>query len=360
MEIYLVIFGISLALTASSMIDQSGRRIRPYPFLFALSAIVLILLLSLREGVGTDYFSIYVDGFNSAAQGMPSRFEVGYNLLQSFIAIFTNDYHVLFFVAALITVGLTYLAIYRLSADPVLSIVIFLFGGFFFFSTNAIRQCIAEAIFLNALFYLIQKRPGPFLILALIASTFHTAALCYLPLYFFTKRQISPKAMFVIAVSLFVIGGIAFNALFHLASMVSPQFAQYIKLDQYFTGDFDVIDFVYLFLSLLLWAFMRYRMGNDRQINNKQLYLPNIYASILFIGLLFTILSLNAAIMFRMARMFTPILILAIPNFLQSLSGEEERFPIKIFIILFFVTSCIFIYGYMNFDTVVPYESFFF
>lgn len=359
MIVYFGIFAVSLAFCAIASSKKQTDRDRPQLFFFALSAIVLIVFLSLRDGLGTDYYPIYVDGFEHALRGEATRFEIGYDLLQRFVGLFSDSYYALFFVASLLTIGLTYLAIYRLSPNPVLSVFILMLGGFFFFSTNAVRQCIAEAIFLNALYYLFKKKPAQFVGLTLLASTFHTAALCYLPLYFFSKKQLSPKAMAILAI-LFVLGGsIAFQVAFQIAAFFSPQFAIYSRLEQYFTGDFDVTDFVYLLLGIGLWLYARKISRSDATITPQKREVNDIYSSILFMGLLFAILSLSAAIMFRIVRLFTPVLILAIPIFMQDLKGKKWSTAIIVGIVVFFLASSIFLYGYLNFDTVIPYKTLF-
>lgn len=359
MFFYLGVFVISLAFCAVACLNKKSEDDKPKPFFFILSGVVLVLLLSLRDGVGTDYYPIYVDGFNLALHGQPTRFEMGYDLLQRFAALLSDSHYFLFFLAALITIGLTYLAVYRMSLNPVLSLLILLLGGFFFFSTNAVRQCIAEAIFLNALYYLFKKEPTPFILLTLLAATFHTAALCYLPLYFFVRKQLNPKMMIVAAIVIFFAGSIAFDVVYLVGSFFSPQFARYSNLVQYFTGDFDIADFAYFLLGLLLWMFVRFRTKKDLPEKLELKKKNDIYASILFVGLLFTILSLNAAIMFRVARLFTPLLILAIPSFLQEIKGKKGTKLITAAVVVFFFASAFYLYGYLNFDSVIPYTSIF-
>lgn len=131
MIIYVIVFSLATGILAvSTFLSGNGR---PDRTAFVTSGLLVACLLGLREGVGTDFYSIYVAGFNSIDEGNESRFEPGFVLLVRALSLFSSNYNFLFFGIALITVGLVYRAIWRISLNPTLAVFIYLVGGIFFF-----------------------------------------------------------------------------------------------------------------------------------------------------------------------------------------------------------------------------------
>lgn len=151
--------------------------------LFSLS-----IFASIRNyTVGTDTIN-YVDRFRYNLTTYNFSFnenvEYGYQLLTYGLLSITHNYFWLFFISSLIVVGSYLIVIRKLSANYTLSVFIFITLGTYTFYFNGLRQGIAMALAALATPALINKQLIPFLLIIILASSFHTSALVLLPVYF--------------------------------------------------------------------------------------------------------------------------------------------------------------------------------
>lgn len=333
-----------------------SRNERPKKLFFCLSGALAAAILAFREGVGADYYRIYAQGYRDAADGAESRYEVGFDILQQVCLFVSNDYHVLFFVCAVITVALVYYAIYKWSKMPLLSVLIFLLCGLFFFSTNAIRQAISIAVFLNAIPYITKGKPLHYCCLIVVAALFHQSAIVLVLLYFlrFVKLNILKAGLICLAV--IALGSFLVPISLQIGSLMSDQFAIYARLEHYLEGDIDLLDLGYTVIAyLVFWYVWR---------GDKKLYSDNdevrILTNILFIGLLIVIMTSYMFILFRFARYITPVLIFYIPNLISRLETRKKRRAASWLIAACFVVTSFLVYGYLEIDQAVPYQTFLF
>ena len=353
---YVVVFSIVIflawvsTLAPSSQYAKSGK---PDSFFFSLSGLVAAIFLGTREGVGADFDTIYVQGFAEYSMGQESRFESGFNALQSLVLLYTNDYHFLFIICSLITVALIYIAIYRWSPDPVFSVVIFLLGGLFFVSTNAVRQALAIGIFLNAIPYIVRGNPLKYAALILAAALFHKSALILLPLYLLRKIKLPYIAPILLGILCFLMGDVLVQVALRIGSLLSSQFAVYARLDHYLVGDLDLTDGAYLLLSLAFLAYVNRKSPSIYMRNNT----IRIYTNIVICGVLIVVLTGSMFILFRLARYFTPVLILFLPSLANSLKRESDRAASKRALCLFLALGAYVVYGVLEIESAVPYIS---
>lgn len=110
----------------------------------------------------------------------------GYPVVVKALQLLTQDYQVFLILVALIFMVPLGVLIYRHSADPMMSFLIFscLFSSFF--AVTGIRQTIATAlIVLIGYEFARQRRLVLFVLVALAAFTIHKSSLVFVPFYFF-------------------------------------------------------------------------------------------------------------------------------------------------------------------------------
>lgn len=200
MTVYLV-FCLVLLLAyviADRTTEDKDKRDRFFCIVF-FSGIFLLLALrhpSMGIDLGHDRYYGYLPSFDKlAAMSWQEIFtldewlnyERGYVLFNKLIgSIFQNRQ---FFLAAVAFVSLfpVFFIIYRESKDRVLSCFIYLGLPVFCLLYSGLRQNIAIGIVLLSLYCMRKKKPIPFILLVLLASTFHDSALLFLvayPLYY--------------------------------------------------------------------------------------------------------------------------------------------------------------------------------
>ncbi|MCH3957751.1 MAG: EpsG family protein [Olsenella sp.] len=363
MQIYIPAFALSLLLAALSVArpKESGFNNKPQPFLYCLSGIVLVAVLALREGVGTDYYDVYVRNYNIIAAGGASRFELGFTLLIKTLLFLGFDYHSLFFVCAALTVGLVYLAIYTQTNKTLWALFIFMVGGLFFATTNMVRQAISIAILLNGLPFALRRQPLPYFALVALAASFHLSAVIFVVFYFLTDwRPYSIKSVIVLAITVMFAGSIVSQVLI-IASRYSSQVAAYMnneQLSQTFLveGNYDLADLLICAFPLIIYFY------TAKNIQNSIYYHVVSYSLLyLFVGVLSCILSGKVFLLSRMAAYFSPFCILAVPQLFDAIddAGLQEGLLIKMVTVVFFCCSCYYLFGILNFSNVLPYVSVF-
>lgn len=148
--------------------------------------IVLFVLSSLRSGIGNDYW-VYRYKFLDIARGdTPTSYEMGFialvKLMQAIVGM--DNYVPIFAVVAFLTMLFTLKGLYDTSDWFGMTVVLYMFNGFYFMSFSNIRYYLALGMVLYAMKYLFARRFVPFCFVIICASLFHMTALLVIPAYF--------------------------------------------------------------------------------------------------------------------------------------------------------------------------------
>ena len=187
---YLICFGILcvLAVLNVQMHDKLSTQI-----LNGLAAIMLICIAGLRYETGGDW-DTYTMLFNkfptfSRLIGRPAEFadipvEEGFVLLSAFIKSLGGTVQHLFFVVTFINITLIACAAGKYTKYPVVALLCYYGILYFNLEMIYIRQATAVALCFYALQYIPSKRIFRYMVVILLACTFHRVAALMIPLYF--------------------------------------------------------------------------------------------------------------------------------------------------------------------------------
>ncbi|MBQ4394733.1 MAG: EpsG family protein [Paludibacteraceae bacterium] len=187
---YLICFGILcvLAVLNVQMHDKLSTQI-----LNGLAAILLICIAGLRYETGGDW-DTYTKLFRefptfSRLIGRPAEFadisvEEGFVLLCAFVKSLGGTVQHLFFVVTAINITLIASAASKYTKYPVVALLCYYGILYFNLEMIYIRQATAVALCFFALQYIPRKRIIPYMLIVLLACTFHRVAALMLPLYF--------------------------------------------------------------------------------------------------------------------------------------------------------------------------------
>lgn len=150
--------------------------------------VLLFLVSACRYYVGNDY-TRYEEYFRlmmiEGSDGVPT--EIGFNLLAKgaqFIFGSGEKTNLLIFAfIAGVTIFLFLKGIYDLSAEFSFSFFLFMTFGYYFNSMNTIRYYLALALAVISMKYVLRKEYVKFLLVVLLASSFHKSVLFILPVY---------------------------------------------------------------------------------------------------------------------------------------------------------------------------------
>lgn len=219
-----------------------------------------------------------------------------------------------------IVTAVCYVRFVRKHADNFPFSVFLMFStGFYTFSFAAIKQCMATAICLLGLEYLLRRKTLIFVVFVGIASLFHPYALVYLLLILMDYRPLTSKTYFYVAI--FVIIG------FSLGYFIAP----IVDITAMMGATYDMTSFVgegvNIFRVLVCFVPLVLSVLYGRKIFEHSTRTDNI---------LFNMCMLNALIMFvglfgtanyfaRLANYFLPAQVVVLPWMLRKIGGRDGR-----------------------------------
>lgn len=284
------------------------------------------------------------------------RMERGYLMINKLISNFTMEgFVIFFFFGAVYAVGVMWF-IHRFSSNPWMSVAAFLCFGLLFNSFCFMRQYTATMILMWALIDIKENRPLRFVVLALLASTFHLSALIFLPFYFILKiplnRVILPFAalggilIFSFSDELYILAA----RIYYQRNITTPETVGILP--------WPVIGFIIMLIVCLLW---RPELVKKNPFNS-------ILVNCLFYGTFFEIMGIKYHIISRIAILFmTPAIVLLASDLAKVMTTAAQgtkyggRYPyitqaVVYILLLLAMTAYYVLLLHTNYNGVVPYR----
>lgn len=181
---YLITYSVVLIIGICAQAVGASRRTISWLILFPV-----ILLFSLRFGVGTDYFG-YISIIQNIDQFSTFRWEPAFELsarLFNGLGLAPETLLSIYMLTTLLVIGRS---ISRWSTIPLLSVVCLLGLGYIFFFSNGVRQGLAIAICISSFGSIVNEDLRKFLIYVFLATLFHYTALLFLLAYPLSKTHL--------------------------------------------------------------------------------------------------------------------------------------------------------------------------
>lgn len=313
--LFIVVLGIVLC-------ERKPDRWKDALFL-GITSVALILFASLRgESVGIDY-PMYQEYFARMHQEgwqfliSPEntyRLEIGFSILNYGISRFTGDVHVFMAVVAALMVAMAALVLYRDCSVPWLGMFVFVSFNFFGNSMSFIRQSFAIGIFLFAIHYLKEKKFVPYLLIVLLAATFHKSMLLMIPVYFVANLRVTWKSVAIYSgAAAFLLA--LFWPVFRLVTQYVYTFYATEEGLYFLRGRNWQTAFIPVILMLLALLLKKTLLEKDP----KNVVLVNFA---LYTGLLF-IMTCQHYLFQRIGNIFFAASIFLVPEILQSVRMEQ-------------------------------------
>lgn len=239
-----------------------SRTDRRYQHIVSLMLIILIsIIAALRYNVGMDYLS-YDEIFNSIKYGNGNDIEPGFYALCRFVNLIGGTSQLMFLVCSIFTLLIYYKAFRFLSNNIVLTLSVFiLFGQMYLNTFNAIRQCVAIAIFCYSIKFIIEKKCLKYLFCIIVASLFHMTALLLIPLYWIlTKKWNFIVKIFILLVSIYFLPN------FILLLISNSSYASYLTFEK-FSTDASFINYLYILVGAVIMIFEKKILLNYQHRN---------------------------------------------------------------------------------------------
>lgn len=147
--------------------------------------------------------------------------------------------------------------VYKNSKEPGISLVMFVCLGLYTFMVQGLRQAIAMAICLFAIELCKQRKAVKFFLVVYIATLYHTSAIAFLPVYFFSRVKFTPMGYF---------GAFSIGALIMAFSDSIITFAnEWFKSDYYNTVESGGFITVTIYVIIIVMTFLFQKEYSDKQ-----------------------------------------------------------------------------------------------
>ncbi len=324
--------------------------------------IQLFIISAFRsEDIGNDT-KIYLELFDNLANGSNIlnyllRYEIGFLSYTKILTIFTSNHYILNIISSLIILTIIFYVINNNLKYVWLAILLFLNLRFFYMSLNILRQFIAISILFYSLNYIYKGNLIRFLLLVLLASTFHITSILFLPVYTFRNFRINKK---LILIFLFI--GVAFFItlpyLIDFVFSVFPRFSIY-QNSKYFTEGIKLASFINLLIYIFLITIFAFAYRSASFSSEEDIKKINVLFYIVYIGILLNFISINLNLIDRIVIYFTFFNILLIPKILELHSNKLVANSLA-FLIIFTTTiyNLSILYFRPEWNHVYPYKFF--
>ena len=190
-----------------------------------------------------------------------SQKDIGFGILQMILKMYSEDPQIMIFTTALITNVLIISVLYKYARMFELSVYVYITGGMFLVSMNGIRQSLAAAIIFAATKYLFERNTKAFILVVLLASTFHQSALVLIPIYFMAgfKAWTKSTALLLLCSVVIVIGFDQFSSIL-FSAIEDSQYGVYASNNE---GGANIIRVIVYAAPLVLAFFGREKLKGD-------------------------------------------------------------------------------------------------
>lgn len=305
---------------------QSEDSTRRYDRAFTL---LLILLLGVFCGLRTwyndtvTYIQIYnqtptLDAFlrnntSTYAQGIGFAYV---NSLMKTLGFSTQDYLMSY---SMVTV-FCYVRFVRKNTDNFpLAVFLMFTTGFYTFAFAAIKQCMATAICLFGMDFLMQKKSVPYVLTVAIASLFHPYAIVYLLLLLMDFRPLTWKTYLYIGV--FVVIGFGLNRIIGTIVDVTTVIGADYDMTSFVGEGVNIFRVLVCFVPLALSFVCGLKLfANSTRTENILFNMAMLNALIMFVGLFGT-----ANYFARLANYFLPAQVVVLPWMLKKIAKQDRQ-----------------------------------
>ncbi|MGG0185163.1 EpsG family protein [Bacillus rhizoplanae] len=303
--------------------------IKPNQLLILMASLSLVLVAGLRNNIGDTYFYMHaytVTDFNW--EYIQKNKDMGFNIFQMVLQKYTDDPQVMVFITALITNILIVFILYKYSRLIDLSLYVYITSGMYLTSMNGIRQYLAAAIIFAATKYIFDGNWKKYILIVLLASTFHQSALVLIPIYFLIRRKAWSGTTFILLflAVLIVIGFNQFSEVF-FAAIGDTQYGNYKDFHE---GGANILRVAVDAAPLILAYFGRERL---RELFPKSDYIVNMA----LLGAVFMLISTQNWIFARFAIYFGLYQLILISWVVKLFTEKDQKFVYYAILVCYFI-----------------------
>mgnify|MGYP002621670292 CR=1 FL=1 len=322
--------------------DIHKKTLKPF-IVISIYMVVLVAFRAVTVGVDTHSYLWMLDRQNvdslKEALSFDYYSESGYKLIQYFALKSGCGIRGIIILEAFVFLLPILCFIYKYAENPFLSLFYFIALDYYFFSMSGIRQSMAIGICLIAFEMSQNKKALWFIALVLVATSIHSTAIVFLPVYFLGRLSIKKKYIYIsIAIGTIV---------FILRKPISIFIRQYSR---HYYADMDTGGsgmYLYLLLAALMLLLSSDEHWNEKVGQNAIAYM------VIIAVILYPVLQFNPSL-FRLHYYYSIASIVYIPNGLKKIPDTRIRLVGSLF---FFLVAAYYFWAYTSRNmAVIPYS----
>lgn len=308
--------------------------------------IILLLFNGLRDGnvfldslVYKNFFQI-VENLNLIDLIKLNSFEVGFKLFTKFFSLFCN-YNLYIFIISFFSLIGFYFFIKKYSNNYLMSVFLFIVTNIYIYLFCTIRQTIAISILLFSIQYVLSNKKIKFVLLVLLAASFHKTALIFMIVYllkWFDINKIGIKKLVVIYLIIFIFR--------------QPIVTLFINVFYSSYNNYIISGSGYFLLLILvsLAVFIYYFINKKKLYNDELKLFYNIY----LFSILFQILATSQGYINRITLYFMIPIIVLLPNIIP-----KNKFGKYTMYLVYIIGFAYYIYNVLGNGMYVEYHTLF-
>lgn len=333
-------------------------------FFVTIIGIAMFIFMAFRSSrVGTDTLG-YINSFKKASRFSFSNTieifkekEPFYNLFESIVRTFTDNYTVFFIIISIFVMLSVCRFIYKYSSNPTMSFIAYMSMAYFAFNLAGIRQTIAIGLLLYAMDAMLEKKTLKALVLVGVASLFHISSLIgifiiiiyFLPLNFFYVAVCTAASIFM-----YVSGNTFWK------KVVEIVWSDERRYKEEFGGTSTLVLLILIVVGVAFIAPVLFTNKHKiKKLSDEEqsfISINSYFYKILLFSIPFQVLAIHQANAFRVAMIFHIVMLALLPNSVTALKKQSERALINCVLIICLLVQ-LFVFTYVVAD-INPYTFF--
>lgn len=312
------------------------------------SFLPMYLINACMSYVGNDYANYYTY-YQNIVSGRGQDVEIGYKLINIFVARMGLSFQWVYFITCFIAYALLMLCIRKYSKNYAVSYLLFFSGGFFFLlGLNQIRQFVAVGCVFFAFQFIEKKKPLFYFVLVIIGGLFHVTAYVMLPFYFILGKKIR--------LSLYAAGALAIlpiNIFFNdiMAWLFKTFMPRYMN-SNYISKEYT-LEVPYLTMTVVTIVVVLLLAGREKkEIEGIERVFLN--------GCMISLVMVTVCTWIPEYKRFVYYFFIPTIFYIPRLLDKEKRVWVKLALILLLVAAdWVNVSTTLSFNHVLPYKTFF-
>lgn len=342
--------------------EKYGKSENIIIFLSALLLLFFAAMRSINIGADTDQYCSHFlkisatdwKDFANYTNGWYGDIETGYKIYNKLFSIFKNQ-QTITITNSILQIGLISLVIIKQSDNKWLSFFLYFSLCFYQTALNLTPSSFVSYFLFLSFPYIKDQKLIKFLVFIGVGTLFHTSAIFFIPLYFLSKIKINKKTV-GIAIAFSIMIFVFYEYFIKMILMILPQkYLWYIDGSREHKG--NTVQLAVLIVQIIAIAFCMFQFKKEKQI---ELVRSNQFVVWLLIyEVLLYLLSMKSPMFSRGAFLFSPYVIIIVPNIISKLNSQKRKLYITIGIVIYGTLLYILRVHVNNVGTTMPYEFFF-